>query len=186
MKDRLDQELREIDSSVISANERYYKSAACIHACLLDFRERLLENPFRSVRQEIYFFKRVKPIVLSELMFQAFRNSYRNSLNIEGVRVAYLRNVMKKIGEFYAANRMFSSYIANRRTDMDEYFFVRSGKLRPRIESLFPENGHPVFKYFEPESSTSYDFLLAMLLAAARCEAFARRELADLMPKLLN
>lgn len=184
-KAQLDCELREIASLVKDENERFFRATACIHACLAEFKEHLLENPFVNVWEEIYFFKRIKPVVLSELMFQISVHEYRNCPGWESIRVSYLSKQLNAATRLVEENKLFSVYVVSKRTDMDEYFFVR-GEGRLRTDVPCPEEVSPILKYCEPKFSTSYDFLLALLITGARLEAFARRELELLMPKLLN
>lgn len=184
VKDQLENELREIDSNVGDINERYYRAIECIHACLFEMKYQYLESPYMRARQQVYFFKRIKPVILGELIYLVAVKRYRACVDIVSVRSKYLNDELEGIHRFLSDNVDFDIYMSRNYDHMDTYYFIGSKNLAPK--RCYPESLYFICPYCVPEFSSWYDNLLAFMIAAKKMELFILRELKRLDQKLLN
>lgn len=126
---------------------------------------------FKSVSEEIQFFKEKKQIPLSELIFYINLRSIELETTTPGkYSRKLLEKQIKKINKFLQKNREFQKYVELEHTFMDEFYFTR-GFLN-KVDS------YDTPLYWDPEFSTSHDILLAHLNAYQKLLLFLHKQLA--------
>lgn len=133
----------------------------CIKACeesLLELRQWVTDNSFPDQASEIYFFKRVKPVIMARYIY--YYKIYRLHIGyFHGngwLRKERLHLVIREIGCFLADNKAFCEYYRTGNVHNDELYFLR-GRYDWKI---CPDTNH-----FDMVFSTSADGKLAELLA---------------------
>ena len=130
---------------------------------------------FPSKRDEIMFFKEIKPQLFSKLIF--FRKIHQLELNrpisnYKTIRL-YLEREHERINLFYNRNTEFIQYYRSGKANFDEYYFVRGRKdMELNLESFYFER--------DPRFSTHFDFKVARLLANDMLAAHLNYQLSKL------
>jgi hypothetical protein len=138
----------------------------------------VLRRDFKSQLDEIYFFKRIKPQLLSRHIY------YNKIYNIEvhkphgGTKVVkkYLNNELLKLKHYFDDNLEFYKYFRTNADFLDYKYFVR-GKydIKLKIDSY----------YFETDKRfcTSHDYMVANILSNDQVEVYLETELKNLETK---
>lgn len=127
---------------------------------LIEIRNTVIRNAFKSKLDEIQFFKTYKPQVYSKVIY------YVTLFNIESKRprssnksiVKYLNNYIDKLQIYFNENLEFYQYFRRGATFLDEQYFLR-GKANMR---LYPDTFHFLT---DEQFSTSHDSTVATILA---------------------
>ncbi len=141
----------------------------------IDLKNIVSSFTFPSKRDEIMFFKEIKPQLFSKLIF--FRKIYQLELNrpisnYKTIRV-YLEREHERINLFYNRNTEFIQYYRSGKANFDEYYFVRGRKdMELNLESFYFER--------DPRFSTHFDFKVARLLANDMLAAHLNYQLSKL------
>lgn len=123
-------------------------------------RDSVVNHQFTKVSSEIDFFKNVKPLVFSKLIY------YVKLFNIESKRprssnksqTKYLNKHIDKLQNYFNENLEFYHYYRRNATTLDEQYFLR-GKADIR---LYPDSFH---FFTDKQFSTSHDSTVATILA---------------------
>ncbi len=123
-------------------------------------RANVLASKFKSKNEEIKFFKQIKPIVYSKLIY------YVKLFNIESKRPRgssksqkkYLDYEIKKLQDYFNENLEFYQYYRRGEKFLDNQYFIR-GKEDIR---LYPDNFH---FFTDDKFSTSHDSTVAIIMA---------------------
>ena len=135
------------------------------------YRKNIRVLKFRSLNEEIQFFKEEKQIPLSQLIYYTNLHTLElESTSSVKYRMKYLSRKIKKINKFFQRNREFQLYIDLEQTRMDKFYFSR--KFQNEVTSYYSTQ-----QYCDPEFSTSHDSLLAHLKAYQRLLPFLQKEL---------
>jgi hypothetical protein len=138
----------------------------------------VIEQGFKNLKAEIYFFKHIKPLVFSKLIY------YVKLINIESKRprsrsksqINYLNNHIDKLQMYFNDNLEFYHYYRRGATFLDEQYFVR-GKADLR---LHPDSFH----FFTDEQfSTSQDSTVATIMAYDMLIVYLQQEIEKLENK---
>lgn len=115
---------------------------------------------FDNQQDEIEFFKNIKPLLSSHLIFyyELLRLELRKPIGSWDVTKQYYIRIIKRIYIYFEKNREFIAYLRSGATYMDKHYFVRK-KLDIKI---IPD--HYIFDHDE-EFSTSHDYKIAELKA---------------------
>lgn len=127
---------------------------------LEQLRDLVVDQKFIKISIEIDFFKNVKPLVFSKLIY------YVKLFNIESKRPRssnksqskYLNKHIDKLQNYFNENLEFYHYYRRKATTLDEQYFVR-GKADIR---LYPDTFH---FFTDKQFSTSHDATVATILA---------------------
>ena len=127
---------------------------------LEDLRAYIVNHPFSSKEEEIYFFKHIKPEVLSRLLYftEIYNTEMRKPHGSIEVLKKYYNDRLDELTSYFESNLDFYQYYRSKATHLDNHYFVR---------------GHIVFKLCpncvpydrDPEFSTCYDHKAAQILA---------------------
>lgn len=127
--------------------------------CLSELKEFVLNNDFKSIQEEINFFKYQKPIIVSKLIY------YNTVYKIETKRPygynrfkKYFSKELKKLKRFFNSNIEFYKYYRSNNSFLDEKYFLR-GKhdIRLWLDTFYFEADH--------RFSTSHDYKVAKIIA---------------------
>lgn len=97
------------------------------HLCKL--KQFVLEYHFRSEQEEIYFFKEVKPVIMSQLLFykRLFNIHLFESYNDADSRMRYYQRRLKSLQTFMSKHIEFYRYVSSGDQQFDETYFTRKG-----------------------------------------------------------
>ena len=128
---------------------------------------------FTGVDEEINFFKKIKPLFISELVYYAkiYQILVRWPVGDSGLHREYLRKAMYQFQQFFEDNFEFYLYQRINSSDRDHEYFVRNS--RPGyslIPAAFYIKGDPF--------STGYDLQAAAILAFERLVEYLKNLLA--------
>ncbi|WP_245812624.1 RteC domain-containing protein [Salegentibacter echinorum] len=166
---------------IINSEETSLKKAELgIRLCnktLTKLQERVAKEDFEDAAEEIAFFKNIKPIPMSYLIY--FTEIRTCELNIPkaGIdpKIHYLEKEVKKINEFFTQNNDFVNYMEQSYNYLDHVYFTRHN-----LEN-FPFA--PTINYYQyPEFSTSHDMLWAKIQAMYRFIHYIRDAIQQLKP----
>ncbi len=130
---------------------------------LTKFHKIVVAKKFETIALEIEFFKEIKQVPLSNLIYY----SEIRSLELHFPRANkkkqenYIRNRMDKINNFFIHNIDFTEYIDMEKTYLDEQYFTRKHLDEHMIT-------HTKFYYLHPDFNTSHDLLLGKFIAYKR------------------
>lgn len=143
----------------------------CINA-LDAIKKRVHKLPFKSPKDEIFFFKQLKPRVASKLIFyvQVFNIETRKPSGTNEQQKKYLSRQLKKLNRFVEENLEFHQYYRSDSVFLDEKYFVR-GKADLH---LILSNG---FYNYDSNFNTSHDHMVALIMANDRLTIYIRDEI---------
>lgn len=142
---------------------------------LITLRLQIIQNGFKNVKNEIHFFKNIKPHIYSRLIY------YVKLFNIESKRPRgsskpqkkYLDYQIDKLQNYFNDNLEFYQYFRRGGTSLDSQYFVRG---RDDIR-LHPDNFH----FFTDEKfSTSHDSSVAAIMAYDMLIVYLKQEIDKL------
>lgn len=127
--------------------------------CLFELKEYVLNRGFKSINEEVHFFKHQKPVIVSKLIYYnaiykiETRRPYGNKRTKK-----YFTKELKKLKRFFENNLDFYKYYRSNCSFVDEKFFVR-GKhdIRLWLDTFYFEADH--------RFSTSHDYKVAKIIA---------------------
>ncbi|MBZ9632216.1 RteC domain-containing protein [Salegentibacter sp. LM13S] len=134
------------------------------------YRNNIRVLKFKSISEEVQFFKEEKQIPLSQLIYYTnLRALELESTSSIKFRMKYLSRKIKKINKFFQRNREFQLYIDLEQTNMDKFYFTR--KFQNEVAH------YDTSLYWDPEFNTSHDILLAYLRAYKRLLPLLQRQM---------
>lgn len=170
----------QIDQIINSEVAILKKAELGIRLCnktLSGLQNRVEKEDFEDTALEIDFFRNIKPIPMSYLIY--FTEIRTCELNIPkagtGPKIRFLEKEMRKINEFFTQNNDFVNYMEQSYNYLDHVYFTRHN-----LEN-FPFA--PTINYYQyPEFSTSHDMLWAKIQALYRFIHYIREGLQKLQP----
>lgn len=119
----------------------------------------LKKHVFKTLQEEIYFFKELKPRMVSKLLY------YKELLNLESSlppskknKRKHIDELLSKIHQYVVSNKEFYQYYRSRTTVKDEDFFVRRSYKDIVRDDCCLIN-------FDSKLCTSHDFNVATIIA---------------------
>lgn len=119
----------------------------------------LKKHVFKTLQEEIYFFKELKPRMVSKLLY------YKELLNLESSLPPSKKNkrkhydeLLSKIHQYVLSNKEFYQYYRSRTSVKDEDFFVRRSYKNIVRDDCYLIN-------FDSKLCTSHDFNVATIIA---------------------
>lgn len=176
---------KDLDKKIIDLNSESYHilkySEIAVASCklaYLELRSIVLENGFDNQKDEIEFFKNIKPKIYGNLIY------YTNIFSIETTRPnssievqqKFLILELDKIQTYFHDNLEFYQYHLCQSTNLDDHYFVREmAEIRPSIGSLH--------FLIDPLFSTSHDHTVAVITAYNMLSVYLNKELEKLDSK---
>lgn len=174
----LESQLKEIEMAKKEKTERLEDSIKIIINVLESLKTNFVKYKFESKKDEIAFFKEIKPQFVSKLIY------YNEIYNIvsnqpfggqKGLR-KYYSGELAKLKLYFRENIEFYKYYRNGNTYLDNRYFVR-GKfdIKLTLDSF----------YFQADNrfSTSHDFKVAKIMANDLIQNYLETEIAKLKNK---
>ena len=127
---------------------------------LEDMRTYIVNHPFSNKEEEIYFFKHIKPEVLSRLLYftEIYNTEMRKPHGSIEVLKKYYNDRLDELTSYFESNLDFYQYYRSKATHLDYHYFVRG-----HIDFKLCPNCVPYDR--DPEFSTCYDHKAAQILA---------------------
>ena len=127
---------------------------------LEDLRTYIVNYPFSNKEEEIYFFKHIKPEVLSRLLYftEIYNTEMRKPHGSIEVLKKYYNDRLDELTSYFESNLDFYQYYRSKATHLDSHYFVRG-----HIDFKLCPNCIPYDR--DPEFSTCYDHKAAQILA---------------------
>ena len=127
---------------------------------LEDMRTYIVNHPFSNKEEEIYFFKHIKPEVLSRLLYftEIYNTEMRKPHGSIEVLKKYYNDRLDELTSYFESNLDFYQYYRSKATHLDSHYFVRG-----HIDFKLCPNCVPYDR--DPEFSTCYDHQAAQILA---------------------
>jgi hypothetical protein len=176
---------KDLDEKLIALKSESYHilkySEMAVDSCksaLLEMRNIVFKNGFDNQKDEIEFFKNIKPKIYGNLIY------YTNIFSVETTRPKssievqqkYLIFELDKIQTYFHDNLEFYQYFLCQTTNLDDHYFVREmAEIRPSIGSLY--------FLIDPIFSTSHDHTVAVITAYNMLSVYLNKELEKLDSK---
>jgi hypothetical protein len=145
---------------------------------LLDY---ISKNPFSSDSGEINFFKKIKPIFHSELIFQMKLYELELDGPVAGRKLqkAFFQKELRKLQKFFSKNRVLKRYYKSGATGLDTIYFLPSKNQPVNIPGL-PDCDNTLF--------SGYDYTFSKMMACEKLGEWIIIRLEELknLPANLN
>lgn len=174
----LNSKLHAIDIEETDLILKAQKSIICIKDILSKLRAFIVNYKFKTEEEEIYFFKVIKPEIVSQLIYHVKINNFESKrpLGSPEVQHNYILMELEKLTMYFNNHLEFYRYYRMNSTFLDDKFFVRGREdLHLHIENLMV--------HIDPEFSTSQDYMVAKIIANDRLEVYFKTELEALSKK---
>ncbi len=138
-------------------------------------KEKIRTNSFKSQKDEIYFFKIIKPNIYADFIFFNDKLKYQVSKpnTTNSILKNYLKSELKKLESKKRKNLKFYQYYKHNSTFLDHFYFLRENK---QLE-LFSSD---ISIYLDSEFYTSHDTLAAEVIAYDLLTNFYKQEINKL------
>ncbi len=126
----LEKELKKVDLTNQDAIIKAEKSITLINAGLKELRKFVMANPFHSKQDEIDFFKKMKPEIVSKLIYFVSIYDIESKRPKGGAKeqTKYFETEIKKLQDYYNENNTFYQYYKREETYSDKQYFLRKNK----------------------------------------------------------
>lgn len=151
------------------------KGIAIVEKCIRKLQKQVTGKTFATQSDEIYFFKHVKPQIISKLIYYArlFSIESKRPRGNNYAQIKYLQNQIDKLQAFFNDNLEFYNYYRRGAMSMDEQYFVRGNRdLRMPLESFH--------FLIDDQFSTCQDGTVATIMAYDMLIVYLRKEVDDL------
>lgn len=153
-------------------------SIICLKDILSKLRTFIVGYKFKNEAEEIYFFKVIKPEIVSQLIYHVKINNFESKrpLGSFEIQQCYILNELEKLTTYFNNHLEFYRYYRMNSTFLDDKLFIRGREdLHLHLEGLM--------SHIDPDFSTSLDYLVAKIKANDRLEAYYKAELESLSRK---
>lgn len=139
---------------------------------LVMLREYVLQEPFRNQKEEIYFFKEVKPLFSSKLIFfkKVKKLETRKPVGSKQVLMEYYEQKLQNLYSYFSDNiEIYDYYRLGNKYHDDKMFIRNQYNVCPNIDSVYYEMDH--------RFSTSHDFIIATILANEKLQSYVENQI---------
>ena len=170
--------IRQEEDSLLRLAERSQQAA---WGFMEQLRDHYLPLDFPNREEEIYFFKRVKPLFFSQLIYFArlFHIERRRPTGYYQWQEQFLQTEWGRLKIFFEVNQDFCRYYRKGDSFMDDQYFLRNSLGGSTAKGA---------RYFDadPRFSVSHDYKTAQLLAYEKLGQFLQEQLHALDPQKWN
>jgi len=172
---KLLEELTVLENTISEVVKKCDSSIAMCRDLIYQFKKQISNFAFKTTDEEINFFKNVKQIPLSNLVYYSELRSFEIQFPVgsQDVQKEYIQKKMDKINRFFRYNLDFTQYIEQEKTLLDENYFTRAFFRDVNIT-------YSRHYYRDKDFSTSHDLLLAKLFANKRLIDYLKRRLSKI------
>jgi hypothetical protein len=123
-------DLKKVDLTNPDAIIKAEKSIEIIDASINELRKFVTANPFNSKQDEIDFFKQMKPVIVSKLIYFVciFDIERKRPKGGAKEKIKYFEGEIKKFQDYYNDNHVFYQYFKGGETYSDKQYFLRKNK----------------------------------------------------------
>ena len=149
------------------------KAIGVCSCALMELREYVNQQGFKTQEEEIYFFKVTKTYVLGEYLYYSklFEIETRRPVTTTRAQKKYLKKMISQAQQFFNENPESYQYYRNGTTDFDEKCFVRAKKINCLNAYHF---------VFDLSFSTSHDYTLAAIKSYEKIIMYCKAEIRHL------
>jgi hypothetical protein len=149
------------------------KAIGVCSCALMELRECVNQQDFKTQEEEIYFFKVTKPYVLEEYLYYSklFEIETRRPVTTTRAQKRFLKKMISQAQQFFNENPEFYQYYRGGSEHLDDRYFVRTEI------SCFLNCHHFIF---DPCFSTSHDYTLAAIKANEKIIICCKAEINQL------
>ena len=158
-------QLLEINTDISDPIEQLKGSIDLIQKNLKELKERIKKQPFADQKEEIYFFKKVKPVLYSDkiLEFEKYQIEFNKPKGTPETVITYYQAELKYLERFFKLNSFYYEYYRSGFVELDHLYFLRSTSPTANFIHDIQDN--------DPEFSTPLDYLFAKFIAYERLQA---------------
>lgn len=169
---QLDEQLVFISQETSSFTKQAELSVPVCIKVIEQIKKLVNKHPFQSVKDEIFFFKHLKPKVSSKLIYyvQVFNIEVQKPSGTNKQQKKYLSKQLKNLNRFVEENLEFYQYYRSDSTFLDEKYFLRG---KADLHLILDKN----FFNFDTTFNTSHDHIVAQILASDMVSLYIRNEL---------
>lgn len=176
----VDKKIRKIMDADVTIIKKSFEASSVLAEAFNQLRDFITNYSFKSMAEEIDFFKNIKPRIFHKLLY--FRKIYNIEMNrplgIDAQR-SYLIDEMNAISRYNEKRSDFIRYYRSNLTSQDELYYLRGRTdLTLYLESSYYER--------DPMFSTNCDFKLARVMAHEKLIEYITEELKFLDIKQSN
>lgn len=152
------------------------RSEGSIAICLKSFekiKKLVLKSGFKNHSEEIYFFKEIKPLLISKLIFNisVYNIESRKPQGSDKVQCRYFLNELDKLKRYFDNNLEFYKYYRTGSNYLDHKYFLRGNHdIRLTLDTFFFET--------DAKFNTSHDYKVSKILANDLLEVYLKDKLA--------
>ena len=168
----LDYQINELSVEIEDRMQLAQEVIKLLIKCLADLKQEVMKSGFKDEEEEIYFFKKLKPIILSKLICYnaVFKIEAKKPYGRKKVLDEYFSAELTKLKRFYDNNKEFYSYYRTNSSYLDHKYFVRGNyDIVLSLDTFYFETDHSF--------STSHDYKVAKILANDRIQVFLEEQL---------
>ncbi len=172
---KLNDNVYTIESETTDVLRLSEKCIRIVKDTLETIREIVLKEGFKTVQDEIDFFKTIKPQVYSKLIYYAklFGIESKRPRSSNKSQIKYLNRQIDRLQSYFNDNLEFYHYYRRGLTSLDEKYFIR-GKSNIR---LFPDTFH---FFTDKNFATSHDSTVATIMAYDMLISYLKQEIDSL------
>lgn len=171
----LQRRLKDINSGNLDILEISNKAIIYCRNLLTEFKANIIKLSFKSVSEEITFFKETKQYPLSNLIYYFEIKSFEVQFpkgNLEEQK-RYSLKKLGKLNKYYLLNIDFHQYIIQGKSYLDDRYFTRKHFDEFNIT-------HAKYYFRDPEFSSSHDILLAKFKAYNKLIEYIEHRIVNL------
>lgn len=156
---KLEDELEQVANDEKEPLKKLTASLLIIRRTLDELKAHVSQNPFKEKKDEIYFFKKIKPQFFSLLIFELelYQVINNHPAGSKEQLTAYYLEELKYIERFFLQNQFQYQYFRLNATELDHLYFIRGTEKQSVLIPELPE--------LDPEFSTSCDYLFSKFKA---------------------
>jgi len=156
----LEKDLKHIELKESSNIDNYENCTKVVQNCINQLRKKVITNDFLKNEDEIHFFKKVKPQVVSKFIYYArlFQVESKRPKGNAKTQIAYFDDEIQKCQNYFNKSHQFYQYFRSGEHYFDQQYFLRKNKS---IRIQFDCSG----SFIDDQFSTSLDSTFSKLIA---------------------
>lgn len=142
--------------------------------CLNEIKEHILKRGFKTIDEEIHFFKHQKPAIVSKLIYYnaIYKIETKKPYGAKSIK-KYLKSELKKLKRYFENNLEFYRYYRTNNSFLDQKLFVR-GKhdIKLLLDTYYFQSDHTF--------STTHDYKVAKIMANDLIQVYIEDQLYNM------
>ncbi|WP_435138471.1 RteC domain-containing protein [Formosa sp. A9] len=171
----LDTQLAAIESRPLDILQKSEQGISYTEQLMKQLRSNVIKKGFATAKEEIFFFKHIKPKVYSRLIYyvKLYRIESKRPRGSSKFQIKYLNQNIHRLQAYFHDNHEFYRYFRRGATVLDDLYFMR-GRLDLRI----PSESYAVL--IDDKFSTCQDNAVARILAFDLLIHYLQKEIKKL------